>query len=131
MLLGVRRIKQKAGRLVILSIGLLVLVCSLYLFSTFWKPLFVSPLAKDNTSQRQDIRILLTASRITFSKTAKMQDLSYRVDLASGISVFISSKKDLSLQVSSLQAILKQLTIEGKEAKSIDFRFDKPIILFK
>lgn len=130
-----RKIKQKIG--VILAAGILAsFVFSIaYLFFYFNKPLFVSPIPKSTkvlpSAAGKDLENLLRTSRISFVSISKTGDLSYTVNLEGGISVFISSKKDLDFQVSSLQAILKQLTIEGRQVKSIDFRFDKPVIAFK
>lgn len=40
----------------------------------------------------------------------------------------LSINKDLKNQIDSLQAVLKQLTIEGKRVVRIDFRFERPTI---
>lgn len=44
--------------------------------------------------------------------------------------ILFSANKDLALQVVSLQIILNKLTIEGRKARSIDFRFKDPIVVY-
>lgn len=44
--------------------------------------------------------------------------------------ILLSSQKDLQKQLASLQLTLSQLTIEGKQFKKLDFRFDKPFVTF-
>jgi len=51
------------------------------------------------------------------------------VFLKEGTQITFSSKRELPLQVSSLQLILTQAKIEGENLKKVDFRFDKPVIL--
>ena len=61
---------------------------------------------------------------------ARMTDPSViEVFLKGGTQITFSSKRELALQVSSLQLILTQAKIEGENLKKIDFRFDKPVIL--
>ena len=44
--------------------------------------------------------------------------------------VIVSLQKDLTLQIASLQLTIAHLTIEGKQFKQLDFRFDKPVLTF-
>lgn len=132
-----RKNKRKAQRILILSTCLLVFGSLLYLFYLREKPILISPVPTSNktvpfrkTTQIEDLRNLLVKFSIPFLSISKSKD-AYKIDLGSGVSVFVTLEKDLKLQVSSLQSILKQLTIEGKVVKSIDFRFDKPIIISK
>lgn len=53
---------------------------------------------------------------------------SVRMVLHSGISIIIGSNRSAEDIVSSLQTILKTITIEAKTVKEIDFRFEKPFI---
>ena len=39
-------------------------------------------------------------------------------------------KKKIPEQITSLQLILSRLTIEGKQASKIDFRFNNPVVTF-
>lgn len=44
--------------------------------------------------------------------------------------VILSVQKDLPAQIDSLQLTISHLTIEGKQFKQLDFRFDKPVLTF-
>lgn len=44
--------------------------------------------------------------------------------------ILLSPQKDLPKQLASLQVTLSQLTIEGKQFKKLDFRFEKPFVTF-
>ena len=83
-----------------------LLIMNLYRFPFFSKDL-ISPLAKDQISA---------------------SDSSYLVDLRDGGQAIISKKKDIQEQINSLQLMLNRLTIEGKRIKTVDFRFDRPIL---
>ncbi len=52
------------------------------------------------------------------------------ITLDNGSSILLSSQKDLQKQLTSLQLTLSQLTIEGKQFKKLDFRFEKPFATF-
>lgn len=119
-------------KIIVIYISLLVvLVGGIFLFNYFVpssKPLFISPLGKVNS----DIAIVeknLKEKNITFSKVKSQQDF-YVVDIPNNGQVKLSATKDIGKQISSLQRILLALTIEGKPFKSIDFRFEEPIISF-
>jgi len=87
-------------------------------------------LAKNKSSQDTSLEILLTKAKIPFVSVSRSSDYYYTVAIPDGGQIFISSKKDLISQISSLQLVLNRLTIEGKRIKTLDFRFDKPIIKF-
>ena len=129
MLSKARKSKGKALRLFAACIFLSLVSYLLFQFFTLEKSV-VSPLPKNNKSGIQNLEDLLSSSKISYAFVSKTKDFSYQVNLVNGILVFITPKKDLTFQVASLQAILKQLTIEGKVVKSIDFRFDRPVIAF-
>lgn len=74
---------------------------------------------------------ILQEKKIAYSAVSKLQHTTYRIKLADGSEVFISSQKDINKEMSSLQFILKRLTMEGKEFTKLDLRFDKPVIIFK
>jgi hypothetical protein len=52
------------------------------------------------------------------------------VIFASSWQAFFSLAKDPIFQVDSLQLIFKQAKIEGKFPKSVDLRFEKPVVIF-
>ena len=55
---------------------------------------------------------------------------SITIVLSNNATILLSSSKDLQKQLASLQVTLSQLTIEGKQFKKLDFRFEKPFITF-
>lgn len=55
---------------------------------------------------------------------------SMRITLDTGLVVVIGSNRTAEEIVSSLQILLKNITIEGKTVREIDFRFDKPFLSF-
>ena len=131
MLLRTRKNKLRIWKILMALFTLGAIFFGTYALFALSKPLFITPLAKDAKSYTGNIEDLLTSSHVSFVSVSRAKDLSYEIGLKDGALVIISSKRDLNFQVSSLQQILKQLTIEGKELKSIDFRFDKPVIVFK
>lgn len=55
-------------------------------------------------------------------------DQRLTLDLSENVTATLSVQKDISLQVDSLQFILRQSKIEGDLPSYIDLRFDKPVI---
>lgn len=41
---------------------------------------------------------------------------------------FVTSEKDIAIQIYQLKELLRQFKIQGKDFKTIDLRFDKPVI---
>lgn len=81
-------------------------------------------------TNRSEINDLLQESGIAFTSVESANDSSYLVNLKDGGQVIITQNKNVQNQISSLQLILSRLTIEGKRFKSLDFRYDKPVVLF-
>ena len=90
----------------------------------------LSPLPKNFKNQNHDLKSLLEREKVKFSKISIATDSSYMVVLEDGGEAIITPKKNLEEQVLSLQIVLSRLTIEGKRFKSLDFRFDKPVVSF-
>lgn len=55
---------------------------------------------------------------------------SWSLLLTEGTIATISARKDINLQVDSLQFILRQSKIEGDLPLTIDLRFDKPVVIY-
>jgi len=91
--------------------------------------LFVSPMGKSN-SDRTKVEKILRDKNILFSQVFVLADSSYMINISDNVQVRLSSQKNIDNQISSLQRILRELTIEGKSFKNIDFRFSEPIISF-
>lgn len=73
---------------------------------------------------------LMQAKNITISETPVASGSTLVTRLQDGTSVIFSTDQDIVKQVSSLQIILSRLTIEGKKATKIDFRYETPIIVY-
>lgn len=95
---------------------------------TSGKPLYISPIGKINTDLTR-VEKILKDNNISFSSVTLLDD-SYLINVSNSGQIRLSQKKDAGRQISSLQRILVQLTIEGKPFKGIDFRFSEPIISF-
>lgn len=72
---------------------------------------------------------LLAARSITYTAIKHTAD-GYIISLNPKQQVILSRNKDLSGQISSLQIILPQLTMEGREFRTLDMRYNKPVIMF-
>lgn len=126
--------KQKSfKKKITVYILLLVILTSLLLLlnSNFIsaKPLFISPLGKTNTDITT-VEKSLKRNNILFSNVVIASDSSYVINIPNNGQVRLSAIKDINKQISSLQRILVELTIEGKPFKNIDFRFEEPIVSF-
>lgn len=105
------------------------------------KPLFLSPVPKQASllpnisKEKKDItdevlKGLLLKNNISVASISATAQY-YRLTLTTGEEILVSKEKALDLQLSSLQLVLSRLTIEGKKLQKIDFRFDKPVVLFR
>jgi hypothetical protein len=125
----------KVLQVVVFILSLLIVLGSfgILIYYKFYprSSIFISPLGKQKANlQKSDIEKNLLKANITFNKITINSDSSFVVYLSDGSEVIFSSKKDIQSQISSLQFIRSRLTIEGKRFKSLDFRFDKPLIVF-
>lgn len=127
-----RRQKSFKKKIIAYIILLIILGSLLFFLKSnviFGKPLFISPLGRINT----DITMVqknLKEKNIEFVNIVVLPDSSYMFNVVNNGQVRLSGSKDIVKQISSLQRMLLQLTIEGKPFKSIDFRFEEPIISF-
>ncbi|MGH7245663.1 MAG: hypothetical protein ACREGI_01870 [Candidatus Levyibacteriota bacterium] len=63
--------------------------------------------------------------------TIKVPDSStIDIVLSNNQEAILTTKKDLEMQIASLQLTISRLTIEGKTFRRIDFRFDRPVVSF-
>ena len=123
------KIKKRFLWYLLFLLSLELLVVFYYFFNLLSHPLFVSPLVS-GVIQGSDLEKKLTDAKILFSSIHFNSDASYAIIDSLGRKITMSSKKNIDQQISSLQRILRELTIEGKSFKSIDFRFEKPIVEF-
>lgn len=108
-----------------------IIIFALYILNVFViskKPLFISPMGKVS-SNSSSIEKILKNKGILFSDVTLADDY-YVVNVSNSGQIKLSINKDVNQQIASLQRILRELTIEGKSFKSIDFRFLEPIIAF-
>lgn len=121
--------KKLAVYILLLTIsGCLVFFINLFFLSR--NPSIISPLGKSNNTDTGKVEKALKDNDILFSQVVVLSDSSYQVSIPNNGQVKLSSQKDIGKQITSLQRILKHLTIEGKPFKNIDFRFEEPIISY-
>lgn len=126
-----RKAKQKKLSIFLIILGLSLIASSLFYFAFLEKePLYLNPLSRNQTSKNYQIEKILSEKKISYISVVTSSDLDYIVKLNGESEVIIDSNKDIGEQLSSLQLIISQLTIEGKKFKSLDFRYQKPIIKF-
>jgi hypothetical protein len=73
----------------------------------------------------------LQANHISFGKITAQDSTTFVVVIPENGEVIISSQKDITGQVASLQLILARLTMEGKHFSRLDFRYAKPVIVLR
>lgn len=124
-----KRSKQKITIYIfVLGIVMCIMFFSIFLYF-FKKTSFISPLGKiDNNIAMVEEK--LKEKNIPFSHVLALSNSVYQVNIPDNRDIKLSSVKDIDKQISSLQRILNQLTIEGKQFKSIDFRFSEPVVSF-
>jgi hypothetical protein len=87
--------------------------------------------AKKADRDTSHIRSYLKEKQIAYATIERLSGTAYLVSLKTGEEVFISEDKDILKQLTSLQLILARLTMEGKQASRLDFRYDKPVVTIK
>jgi hypothetical protein len=103
------------------------------------EPLFTSPLpifqpfgkSSDTTDAKGTIEKFLKQHTISYTSITVSSSHAYEVQLEDGGTIFLTSDRDLSEQLSSLQAILSRLTMEGKRFLRLDMRYDRPVIVLR
>ncbi len=121
---------KNALALLLLTIGLALLMSFLYLYVTGNANYYFNPLLPYKTISNDKLEENLVDKKISFKKISQENGFT-RVVLKDDSEIIFSTKKDIANQVSSLQLTLTRLTIEGKKLKSLDFRFDNPVISFR
>jgi len=124
-----RKFRKKLFLMLSYFLLLGLLIASYYLFNYFKKAVIINPLQEQSISNI-DLEKRLKNAQISFSSIVLESDSAYIISLTQGGKAIVSSKKNIDEQISSLQRILRELTIEGKPFKIIDFRFEKPVVEF-
>ena len=126
-----KKAKQKKLSIFLIILGLSLIATSLFYFAFLEKePLYLNPLSRNQTSKNYQIEKILSEKKISYISVVTSSDLSYIIKLNGESEVIIDPNKDIREQLSSLQLIISQLTIEGKKFESLDFRYQKPFIKF-
>lgn len=129
---------KKTHRWYVLALPLLIFIGSVGIFlqSLLIKPHFMSALpdkiqVTSSSSRTEDILTQeFTKAGFQVDSVRGASDTGYLVQLKSG-EVIVASATTSQNQISSLQALLTNLTMEGKRIERLDIRFDKPVVLFK
>lgn len=103
------------------------------------EPLFTSPLplfqssnnGNDTVDAKGTIEQYLRKNDISYSSITSVSTHVYKIDVQDNGSVYLTSDRDLSSQLTSLQAILSRLTMEGKRFERLDMRYDRPVIVLR
>lgn len=133
-----RHVVEVAARLIGIFAVTFIFLTGYFLFFQHTKPNLITPIV---TAQKQalvpvatdpvgTLTQLLQGQNILYSSTTIATDSSILVTLTDGPTVDFSQTKNFMQQIASLQLITQQLTIEGRQAKWIDLRFDNPIVSF-
>lgn len=123
--------KKKIFAYFLIILGAILIAFAALSMIGFRRLSYLSPIASlANYRKTNEVQMLLDKKNIPYLKINTESDTSTTVDIRDNGKVYLSTKKDLLKQISSLQLVLSKLTIEGKRFKSLDFRFDKPVINF-
>lgn len=108
------------------------------LSSFFTNRWYISPLSQEfstdqilaDTMTEKNVKEKLKKAKLVVKNISDSGDY-YTVLLKTGEKIILSKKKSLTAQISSLQLISSRFTIEGKHFVSLDFRFDRPVLVSK
>lgn len=139
MLFSKRRINKynskQSLKIILITILFIGLISSFFVFlyinfyiNTYG---FISPLSQNKETLLVKVEDELEKQNISFGKISSNSDGSLAVKLKDESEIIFSSKRQVKSQITSLQLMLSRLTIEGKKLKSLDFRFDNPVVSFK
>ena len=124
-----------------ISVGIACLVFAGCFSVYYWKvhhQLILNPLAlaqqkfaqADTSALHESIIQALENNHIQYTSVTVQDDGTATIQLQSDGIVVIATHKDILQQITSLQLTIANLTIEGKQLKRMDFRFDKPVVVF-
>ncbi len=102
---------------------------------TLW--LYSLPFSNDELSVNQQLSTGLELIRLLKNSYLNFEQIKYSSEINISIFLFdqmiatLSAQKDLNSQVDSLQYILHHSRMKDKEIRTIDLRFQKPVVTFK
>lgn len=98
---------------------------------------YISPLPLLQASQSdiseidKKIASILKDKKIEFISIDSSGGSTFHIILKGKQEIIIAGDRDIETQLASLQFIYNRLTMEGREFKRLDLRFDKPVITLK
>ena len=120
-----------------IGVGMLVGILSSQLYTDF-RSGYLSPLASaefmksvQTDSSQDQLTKGLAKAKIETTEIKRSEQSTFTVKLKRGGEVIFSAKKDIGEQIASLQYILSHLTMEDRQFKRLDLRYDKPVIVFE
>lgn len=131
--------KRKHGKMMQMMF-LVVLFIFLLAGLLFLIKLYVLPLVLNRNAQlvnpvgsqplsRQQVEDILRSEQVDATEVV-LTDSNLSFVYNKKISVIATLKKDLKEQLDLVEAIDRQITLDGKQAISIDLRYNKPIVKF-
>lgn len=142
-LLNKRRVRNFIPRLLFLCVIFILTSSGLfawYFISKAGTRKFVSPLVTQNQAVKKQIIVnpdestqlsdILKKNNLNTISVVTASDSALLVTLDNGEEIIFSQKKNITEQITSLQLIKRELTIEGKRLSRVDFRFDNPVISY-
>ncbi len=97
---------------------------------------YISPLPLGNLFEGDD-KYFEKETREAFKKYSiayeniEVDESLIRVTVKKNSYVYLSTGNNINNQIASLQFILSRLTMEGRDFKSLDLRFENPVIVLK
>jgi hypothetical protein len=132
-----QRYKKAIGAFLIF-IGIIELILTCYLMFFVPDP-FISPIPDSFQGKRpilddtttQAIKKMLAKHSISYKQIYTTKEGDYLIKLNPEGEVLLTQNAALEQNISSLQLVLARITMEGKQFSRLDFRFEKPVIVFK
>ena len=110
------------------------LACGIWWFirmhASLLSPLPKAVVAKNENHLLDQIQSLCTKQNLSCQDIVIHTDQTATMTIDGGEIVILSLRKDLTSQITSLQLTSKQLTMNNKRFRRIDFRFDKPVLTY-
>ncbi len=132
-----KRRKKRIKKLIFFSGALLIGSVLLVLY--FLYPFFQNSISSQKSVKSafvtavsvENVKAELLDKKIPYTKV-EYADVgeTYKVTLKGEEVVKLSGSKDIKAQVSTLQKLLRKLTIDNRQAKQIDLRYAKPVVKF-
>lgn len=134
--------KRKTGKGVFFYAGMVAVVITISLgilsiFTVINSSTIVSPLpvalgqrlTSTSSGDETTVKMLLAKEKIQYT-TVTTAHTDIIISLNGKQQVLLTKKKDIRAQISSLQVLLPRLTMEGREFRKLDLRYDKPVVTY-